>query len=81
MPRPEGRGTNLKFKKRGKNRGNFDPVATIGKREAISGYLATTTGRKRQQAKAYSAYANDRYDARARADKKGYSDAKRKRKK
>ena len=79
MPRPVGRGINLKFNKQGK----FDPEATVGKlsyHKAINKYLATTKDKKRQQAKAYCSYNFDLFDATRHADKRGYSNAKCKRK-
>ena len=81
MPRPAGREILLKFKRKGNKQGKFDPVTTFRKRNAISGYLATMKGKEQQHANEYSSLRNNVVNSRKRADKKGYSNAKRKRKK
>ena len=67
MPRPSGRGINLKFNKQGK----FDPMATVGKtskQRALTKYLATTKGERRQQAKAYRSWKFNKSNAARRAE-------------
>lgn len=48
----------------------FDLVAYLGKRNIISMYLATTKGKKRQQANAYSSWKNALFNARLHEKKK-----------
>ena len=55
MPRPAGRAIYLKFKRK---MGKFDPVATFGKRDAFSGYLATTKGTERRHANEFNSLRN-----------------------
>ena len=55
MPRPAGRAKTLKFKRK---TGKFDPVATFGKRDAFSGYLATTKGTERRHANEFNSIRN-----------------------
>ena len=55
-------------------------MGETSKCKAISKYLATTKGEKRQQAKAYRSWKFDQYNAARHAEERGYSNTKRKRK-